>query len=266
MPNNFLNFISSRKFLYNILGAIGFYIGVFLLFAVFVRSFTKHGVAITVPDLEGKSLEEAIKLLHKSDLEYAITDSTYDAKKPALSVIDQNPGAASKVKDGRTIYLTVNASMAPEVKMPDLKDASLKQATMILESYSMKVGRLIYKPDLAKNVVLDQQFEGKPILPGDFIRKGSVIDLVLGDGSGITELEIPDLVGMSLREAKFVLEGSSLGLRSVVYDKYVDEDSLEAIIYQQVPPAEEGSNLTLNAGDSVDVFVTSPDHYERLPD
>ncbi|HUM45438.1 MAG TPA: PASTA domain-containing protein, partial [Chitinophagales bacterium] len=156
-----------------------------------------------------------------------------------------------------------NASLAPEVKMPDLKDASLKQATMILESYSMKVGKLIYLPDLAKNVVLDQQFEGKPIAPGAAIRKGSVIDLVLGDGSGITEVEVPNLVGMSLREAKFVLEGSSLVLRAVVYDNYVKEDSLDAIVYQQAPDPNDGAVGTLNAGDGVDVFVTSPDHYDE---
>lgn len=265
MPNNFLKFFTTRKFLYNVLGAIGFYISVFILFAIFVRSFTKHGEAIKVPELEGKPLADAVRLLKKSNLEYKVADSTYDSKMPALSVIDQNPEGNSSVKEGRTIYLTVNASMAPEVKMPDLKDASLKQATMILESYSMKLGKLIYKPDLAKNVVLEQMFEGKEIAPGDFIRKGSVIDLVLGDGSGITEVEIPDLIGMSLREAKFVVEGSSLVLRSVVYDRYVKKDSLDAVIYQQIPDPFEGNVETLNIGDGVDVFVTSPEHYESLP-
>lgn len=258
--------LRSRNLLYNLLGAFAFYLLVVLLFALFVRSFTKHGSSIPVPSVEGKSLEEAVRILHKSDLAYSIADSTYDAGKPALSVVSQNPAAASSVKEGRTIYLTINASLAPEVKMPDLKDASLKQATMILESYSMKVGKLTYQPDLAKNVVLDQLFEGKPIAAGEMIRKGSEIDLVLGDGSGITEVEIPNLIGMSLREAKFVLEGSSLLLRAVVYDSYVKEDSLDAIIYQQVPEAISGEVLMLNTGDGVDVFVTSPEHFNNLPE
>ncbi|MBX7109684.1 MAG: PASTA domain-containing protein [Chitinophagales bacterium] len=258
-----MTFIKSRKFLYNVLGAVGFYVAVFVLFAFFVRSFTKHGASVTVPDLKGKSLEEAKALLHKSDLAFAVADSTYDANLPALAVIDQNPDAAAKVKDGRTVYLTVNATMAPEVKMPDLTDASLKQATMILESYSMKVGKLIYQPDLAKNVVLSQQYEGKTIAAGEFIRKGSVIDLVLGDGSGNTAVEVPDLVGMSLREAKFVLEGSSLVLRNVEYDRFVKEDSMDAIIIQQVPEAGMDEAIMINAGDSIDVLVTSPAHYDH---
>lgn len=266
MPDNLLTFVRSRKFLYNVMGAIGFYIGVFVLFAFFVRSFTKHGDSVTVPDLRGKSLADAKKLLHDSELEYAVADSTYDATQPAMAVIDQNPDAAAKVKDGRTVYLTINASMAPEVKMPDLTDASLKQATMILESYSMKVGKLIYQPDLAKNVVLSQQFEGKTIAAGEFIRKGSVIDLVLGDGSGNTAVEVPDLVGMSLREAKFVLEGSSLVLRNVTYDRFVKEDSMDAVIVQQVPETGFEEAVIVNAGDSIDVFVTSPEHYEHSPD
>lgn len=261
-----MSLIRSRSFLFNVLGALALYIAVVLLFAVFVRGFTKHGTSVTVPDVTGMTVNEAVLTLKKIKLEYAVADSAYDAARPALSVISQNPAGASQVKDGRTIYLTVNASMAPEVKMPDLKDASLKQATMILESYSMKVGKLTYQPDLAKNMVLDQLFEGRPITAGTMIRKGSVIDLVLGDGSGITEVEIPDLVGMSLREAKFVLEGSSLLLRGIVYDKYVKGDTLDAIIYQQVPDPGDSDVLMLNAGDGVDVFVTSPKHFNKLPE
>lgn len=266
MPAKTTSATRKRFILYNLLGAVAFYLVVVLLFALFVRSFTKHGASVSVPLVEGLSLEEAKRILHKSDLAYSIADSTYDAGKPALSVVSQNPAADSKVKDGRAIYLTINAKLAPEVKMPDLKDASLKQATMILASYNMKVGKLTYQPDLAKNMVLDQFFEGKPIPAGEMIRKGSVIDLVLGDGSGITEVEIPNLIGMSLREAKFVLEGSSLILRAVVYDSNVKEDSLDAIIYQQVPDADNGDMLMLNTGDGVDVFVTSPEHFNSLPE
>ena len=266
MPAKTTSATRKRFILYNFLGAVAFYLVVVLLFALFVRSFTKHGASVSVPLVEGMSLEEAVSVLHRSDLAYSIADSTYDAGKPALSVVSQNPAAASKVKDGRAVYLTINAKLAPEVKMPDLKDASLKQATMILASYNMKVGKLTYQPDLAKNMVLDQLFEGRPIPAGEMIRKGSVIDLVLGDGSGITEVEIPNLIGMSLREAKFVLEGSSLILRAVVYDSNVKEDSLDAIIYQQVPDAGNGDMLMLNTGDGVDVFVTSPEHFNSLPE
>jgi len=263
--SNLRAFIFSRTFLFHVLGALLFYAVCVVLFIVFVRSYTKHGQSIIVPDIHGKTYEEATKILQKNNLEFRISDSTYVENKPPLAIIDQSPVANSKVKEYRTIYLTVNAKSAPEVKMPDLKDASLKQATMILESYGMKVGRLVYKPDLAKNVVLDQQFEGSSIVPGTAIKKGSVIDLVLGDGLGQTEVDVPNLIGLSLREARFVLEGSSLNLGAVVTDNTVNEDSLDAIVYRQIPEAEDGDRK-MNAGEGVDVFITSADHFNGPSD
>jgi beta-lactam-binding protein with PASTA domain len=260
--NNIWSFIFSRAFLYCVIGAIVFYILFLLVFAFFVRSYTKHGEVVTVPDLQGKSFDEARTLLAGNDLEYKITDSSFDDKMPPLTVIDQTPQANSKVKEYRTIYLTVNSKTAPEIKMPDLKDASLKQATMILQSYSMKVGKLIYKPDLAENVVLEQQMNGIPVKAGSSVKKGSVIDLVVGDGLGQQDVEIPNLVGLSLREARFVLEGSNLNLGAVVADATVSSDSLDAIVYQQVPDARDSSRK-INVGEGIDVFITSSDLYEN---
>jgi beta-lactam-binding protein with PASTA domain len=77
-------------------------------------------------------------------LNLKIVDSAYNAKKRPLTVLDQTPTANAKVKEGRTIYLTVNSRIPPMIKMPELKDASLKQAQMILESAGLNVGKLIY--------------------------------------------------------------------------------------------------------------------------
>ena len=260
--SNIKAFIFSRNFLFHLIGALVFYSICMLLFVVFVRGYTKHGESITVPDVRGKTYDEASRILQKSKLEFRISDSSYVENKPPLAIIDQTPVANSKVKEYRTIYLTVNARSAPEVKMPDLKDASLKQATMILESYGMKIGQLVYKPDLAKNVVLDQQFEGHSIIPGTVIKKGSVIDLVLGDGLGETTVDVPNLIGLSLREARFVLEGSSLNLGAVVADNTVNGDTLDAIVYRQIPEADNPERK-MNAGEGVDVFITSSEHFNN---
>jgi beta-lactam-binding protein with PASTA domain len=103
--------------------------------------------------------------------------------------------------------------------------------------------------------VLDQLYKGEHIEAGATIKKGATIDLVLGDGLGQTSLEVPDLVGLSLREVKFVLDGSSLNLGSVFADNSVRGDTLSAVVYKQNPEfASENSKL--NMGDAVDVYVT----------
>jgi beta-lactam-binding protein with PASTA domain len=140
--------------------------------------------------------------------------------------------------------------------MPDLKDVSLKQAGVLLNSYGLKVGRLIYKPDLAQNAVLDQMINGKSIKPGDFVSKGSTVDLVLGDGVGLADIEVPVLVGLTLAEAKFVLDGVGLNLGAVVADNTVSSDSLSAYIFRQIPDPSTLNNM-IKPGEPVDVFISN---------
>lgn len=248
-------FLKSRIFLYNLLGAIGAIIILFWLGTSALNSYTRHGETITVPDLQGLTLEKAKQILSERDLEFIVADSAFNDKKPKLAVLDQNPIANSKVKEGRTIYLTLNAVIPPQVKMPDLTDNSLKQAQMVLENMGLRVGQLIYKPDLAQNVVLDWMCRGKHIAIGANIKKGSSIDLILGDGLGNTEVEVPELIGHSLREVKFILDASSLNLGAVIADNTVRGDSLNAIVYRQTPSPTDTDNK-LNLGEAVDVYIT----------
>jgi beta-lactam-binding protein with PASTA domain len=215
-------------------------------------SYTQHGETITVPDLRGMSMEQVERQLKSKNLEFAILDSLYDKDLKPSAVIDQNPKPDAKVKENRTIYLTINAFNPPEFKMPNLVDKSLRQAMMEIESYGLKVGKLDYIPDMAQNAVLKQLVNGSPIKPGDMIAKGTTVDLVLGDGLGNTFVEIPLLLNLTISEAKFVLTGSSLNLGAVVYSGNV-KDSARAIIYKQIPSPFKAKNIHM--GESVDVFV-----------
>jgi beta-lactam-binding protein with PASTA domain len=87
-----------------------------------------------------------------------------------------------------------------------------------LQSYGLKVGEIIYKPDLAKNAVLAMQIKGYTLKPSDVISKGSTIDLVLGDGYGNTQVEVPNLFSYTLNEALFILKGSALNAGRIEYD------------------------------------------------
>ncbi|MCS6991488.1 MAG: PASTA domain-containing protein [Chitinophagales bacterium] len=238
-----------------------FYLGFIGLFALSVRWYTHHGEQIDVPNLKGMSIQQAALTLHQRGLQAVISDSTYQEDASPLTVLDQVPAAGSFVKKDRKIYLTINSVIPPQVVLPDLKDVSLKQAAAILQSYGLKPGQLIYRPDLAKDVVLEMRLGGKTVQAGTQVSKGSRIDLVLGDGLGATEVPVPDLVGLSLREARFVLEGTGLHLGAVVADQSVVGDTLDAIVYKQLPaPTPEAM---MHLGEGVDVFVTSPRNYEQ---
>jgi len=248
-------FVRSKVFWYNLAAAIAGIILFFWVVSLILDVYTHHNQSLSVPNLKGLAYNDVKNVLAKTDFEYAINDSMYTPDKPPLTVLDQTPEPNQKVKQGRTIYLTVNSRKAPTVKMPELRDNSLKQATLILQSYGLRLGQTIYQPDLAKDAVLDQLYRNKSIAAGVQLQKGTVIDLVLGDGLGQTTVEVPDLMGLTLNEARGALQMASLSLGNVEADNTVGSDTLTAYVYKQTPIFGSITD-TLKAGQPVDVFVT----------
>ena len=204
-----LLFFKTDEFRKNLIYAIFLLAGFFLAVYIGLRIYTKHGDAQEVPLLKGMNINEAKALLDEAGLEYQI-DSVYqmDAK-PGL-VIEQNPSAKALVKSGRTIYLTIITEVAPDIEFPNIIEKNLIEAQAILNNASLKIGDTIYINDIARDVVLDAKFAGQTIKTGRLIAKGSKITLVLGNGRGANEVEIPTLTNLTLSEAKFALLGLGL--------------------------------------------------------
>ncbi len=251
---SFLKIFVHRAFLIN-LAAAAVIVGVGLWYSLkILKDYTNHGESITVPDLKDLTFDQVQEQLTNLKLHSTILDSAYVAGKSSLIVLDQDPKPYSKVKEYRTIYLTVNAIKPPQVVMPNLKEGvSLQAATIILESYDLKVGQLIYQPSFDQNAVLDQLIGEEPVEPGTLVTKGTTIDLVLGDGLGDTKVIVPSLIGLTEDEAAFLLKTRGLNMGAVIIDETVT-DTLNAIVSKQLPlPTEEAK---LNLGESVDIFLT----------
>lgn len=247
-----VSFLRSKVFFKNLAILLGIILLIFGAVTYWLSSYTHHGESISVPDLRGQKIERLKTFLADKNLDFKVNDSLFVLDQPPGTVLEQDPAPGSKVKEGRTIYLTVNALHPPDVKMPDLADVSLRQAEAILQSFGLRVGRLSYKPDLAKNAVLEQLYKGSVARPGKSIPKGSAIDLVLGDGVGSVEVPVPSLIGQTYGEALFVLKGSSLNIGMVQFDAGV-RDSSKAIIYKQQP--EPSENGTINQGEAIDIYL-----------
>ena len=250
---NIFQFLTSKKFLINLVAAAA--VVVLLLGFVYkwLDSYTEHGSSVTVPDLRGMNIKGVESCLKTKNLSFKIADSSaYLPDKPSGTIVEQDPRSEEKVKQGRTIYLNITRSTAPLVKLPSLKDVSLRQAEAILEAYGLKSGEHIFKPDLAKNAVLGLMVNGKMIDENDEIPKGSVIDLIVGDGLGNTEVAVPELIGLSFEEAMFVLKGSSLNIGSVFYEGVVKDTLLARVVKQEPMP---GDSAFMNQGEAIDVYL-----------
>lgn len=239
----------------NILALVVVVFGVFTAVSFVLNGYTRHGDSLAVPDLRGLKIDDAIHLLEEKKLRYIVSDSLYFEDKPKLSIIEQNPAPNSKVKEGRFIYITINSNKAPQVPLPNLLDVSLRQAEAMLAGAGLKVGQLIYKPDIAKDVVLDVQFQRGSLQPGMKIGKGTAVDLVLGDGLGGASVNLPDLTGLTLEEARNLLSSSALNVGSVVYLGAIS-DSSAAVVTRQSPAYAEGA--TVSGGQPIDLFLKQP--------
>lgn len=244
-----LQYLSSSVFRKNLIFAIIAFIGLFLLLYFGLRSYTKHGQAQEVPQLRGLHISDAIRILKEAELNFQV-DSIYQLDESPGMVIEQDPDPSSLVKGGRTIYLTIITQTAPEVEFPDIIDKNLIEATAIIRNQSLKLGDTIYVNDIARNVVLDAKFAGQSIRPGRKISKGSAITLVLGNGKGANEVEVPDLLNLTLAEAKFALDGLGLSVGQISGSI---TDTLRAHIIAQYPdhtsafiPIGSSINLTLS--------------------
>ena len=177
-----LKFISERPVLKNIVYILLVSLLLVWIISFAMRIYTQHGKTITVPDFTGLSIDKLDDFCTEHKLSYLIIDSIYDFKKPKGSVITQEPYIGAKVKENRTIYLSVVATMPEQISVPDLIDLSLRQASSMLETYGLKLGRIEYTHSEFKNAVLEQRYRGRTIKPEMTVKFGSAIDLVLGDG------------------------------------------------------------------------------------
>lgn len=251
-----MKFITHRPLWVNIIAGVLLALGVFAIILLSLGWLTGHGKAGTVPAVTGKNFEEAANILRKAGFKFEIQDSVYvDTAKP-LTVIKQIPEADDVVKSNRTVYLIVSRAIPPLVEMPNLLGYSYRNAEMVLKNMDLKIGDTIFKPDFARNAILEQLYNGAGITPGTKIRKGSVITLVLGDGVGKKEFAVPVITGMEFCKARKILEANGIVIGAIVPDANV-EDTCSAWIYKQYPERfdEEKRILRIRSGQTIDVWL-----------
>lgn len=255
-------FITSRPLWVNIL--LAFVLAAFILF-LFLKSLsflTRHGKILQIPSVTGMSMSAATKLLNEKGFDVNIQDSVYVDTIAPLTVTRQFPEADAAVKINRTVYLTVNRSVAPLIVMPRLV-GSFRNAVLILKQFGLKLGDTSYRPDFAKNSVLEQLYNGQVIKQGTKIPMGSTISLVLGSGLANVNMSVPDLFGLTYREAKYKLDSLGVGLVPIL-DGGVS-DTMNAYIYRQNPERfnDERKVNRIRPGQMIDIWL-SHDRKERI--
>jgi hypothetical protein len=253
---DFLRFLLTKKFLRHLGLAAAIALILLLGTLVWLKVYTHHGQAITVPDLTGLTGDEVDDVTSSRRLRFEVIDSVFSTEMPRGTVIKQNPKANSRVKKNRKIFLTMNAVNQEMVAMPQLLGLSFRQARLAMQNAGLSQGTIEYRPDYAKNNVLQQMHNGSVIKEGTEITKGAMIDLVLGMGLSSSTTRIPDLVGTGLEEATEIISRYYLNTGAVTYDESFQDavDSAGAFIWRQYPEFDEFRRL--NMGMEMDIWLS----------
>jgi len=229
--------------------------GIVYLALDYLEDYTLHGETISVPDYQGMLWSDTLGQADPN-FELIISDSIYQKGAKKNLIIEQDPAPQTTVKQGRKIYLTVSSSRPPTVSMPKLVDLSLRQATSLMDIYGLQIGELTYKPDLCTNCILEQKISGKSLPAGARLRKGTKIDLVVGQGYSKEKVAVPWLGGLTLKQANDVLKSRSLNIGSINYLEEIEtaEDSSLAKVKKSVPNYSE--DPTVYMGSSIDLYMT----------
>ena len=178
-----LNYLTSRVFFGQALAALAILAVLGYFFMHWLTFTTDHGHEITVPNLAKLTEEQVEEKLDELDLDYVLLDSVdYNSDYPKFSVVEQDPLPGAKVKEGRKVYIKINASGFSSVRIPDLIQKTYREAVPTLKALGLEEGTITYIPNLGKDMVLEMRCKGRNLKVGDHVLKASKIDLVLGDG------------------------------------------------------------------------------------
>lgn len=183
-------YLTSRTFFIQVFIAISIVVVFTFLVIQFLDFRTNHGQEIKVPDLAKMKLETAEEKLNELDLEVFLLDTVeFNADFPPFTILEQDPKAGSLVKDGRKVYVKLNAGEFTDITIPEFKDKTFRQISATVKSLTLKEGKITYKPHIAKDIVLQIYQNGRRLRAGDKVKKNSTLDFVLGDGKEVFDEE-----------------------------------------------------------------------------
>lgn len=157
--------------------------------------YTKHDESVDVPSIKTMQVEEAAIVLRQQGLMCEVVDSLFQTTGTPGAILEQTPVAGSKVKKGRTIFLTIQAKSIPLVPIPPLKDFSYRQAEAKLRSMGFNSIQIEEVASQYKGLVISVQYNGNPLEPNQKVPKGASLRMTVGGGgaSVADTINIPNI-------------------------------------------------------------------------
>jgi len=251
-------FLSSRIFLINFAKLVAILAVTYFVLFRLLNCYTRHGESAKVGNYVGLSVQQATTKAEGEGFDISVSDSIFLIGQRPDMVTAQNPTPNSKVKQGRTIYLTITKAKADLIMLPSLVGGNDDYNFYAKKLDMMGItGRIIRKetnPQYEDGTIIDVQLDGKSIMDqlasGYKVSMGSTVDFVVTQKEG-DEAIVPDLACKTADEASFLLQSSHFAIGIIDKDVTVTNQNT-AYVVNQVPVA----GTKLKKGEAVNISLT----------
>lgn len=134
---------------------------------------SKASENVAIPNMVGMSLNEAKNILIAAKLTLGEVSQISSSSSPG-KVLESNPSAMTVVPLGTTVNFKVSVAIE-KVTVPDVLEKTIAEATNILRSAGLNVGKITNKTDIDKDfeIIIDQIPKA-----GSRANKGSAVELI----------------------------------------------------------------------------------------
>lgn len=214
--------------------------------------YINSGQFTKVPAVLRQSEPQAEQRIEAAGLKVDVTYAFSDTVERGL-VIGTEPGPSARIRSNDTVTLTV--SKGPEmVKVPDVKGLRLNEARSRLQKQGFEPGRVTraFSEEVPGGYLIGTDPEA-----GTERRSGSVIALTVSKG---TPVEVPDVTGESVEDARAELEDAGLKVR--IAEERISSEFDRGEVAQQSP----GEGQEAAKGDTITLTISKGPEMVEVPD
>ncbi len=159
-----------------------------------------NAATIPVPNVIGMTQAEAEEALKDAKLDYKIGTPVVTDEYESGQVVSTNPDAGTKVKKGYKVEIIISKKSDDEtVKVPPVIGLNIEDAEETLENFDLKYKVVYEDSDKEPDTVIKQDPEARTE-----VDLNSTVTLTVS--REMKDVDVPNLIGMTQKEAKKALE------------------------------------------------------------
>lgn len=198
-----------------------------------------------VPNLVGKTEDDAQNALAKLNLNMKVTDRRDDDNVPPGVIIEQSPSAGTAVKMPNEVDVIISLGKK-DIVVPDVTNKDYREAKIEIEQVGL-IPKLSYE---ASNTIPANQITRTDPIVGSTVKQGTEIELFISNGPEINTFLMPNLIGKTENDAKETILENKLGYGKVNYQN--NSAPYGTVISQSVAP-----NASVAEGTSIDLTLST---------